>query len=614
MSTNDKDHRVNDRAALTLCMIVKNEERFLADCLRSVQGCLDEIIVVDTGSTDRTPEIAASFGARIYAHPWENDFSKHRNQSLQYARGEWILWMDADEALEPGGGSVIRNAIASEGTDSLMATMVCYFGNRTRESWNNAVKLFRNGVGIHFEGAVHNQVVGCRNTGFCPVKIYHYGYDAGPQAVRRKFERTSALLKKAIQDNPRDFRHHHDLAVSCASVRLHCKAIEEGLTAIRLYHENGNRDPNILWTHFVIASSCFNLGRMGQAREVSEAALRIQPDHLDSYFVLAAVCAAENDRNGFESAYSTYTDLCREFRENPESLAGLVVNKGSEKWRLDLEYASLLLREGHEDSAADLFTKVASECPDPEYACTAAIHAFRQAGRFALAERFLKAAEQRGTDPRQMAFEGAILDRLSGTRSAYLKKMEDLLQPRPGDTPEFLAALGMEGLKIPKYEQSESLLNEAVKGGYETPAVFTSLALACKYQGKVVQAREWNLKAIEMDPMDTRACVNLGHLSYELRDWQEARSWYSRAMEMDGFQKDVLLRLSLISLIDQDLPACVDYCDRLSQVLGIPLDMEIGSAKDLAVVYNAVADAFLKAGHTGLHEETAAFANALRIH
>jgi glycosyltransferase involved in cell wall biosynthesis len=296
-------------------MIVKNEERFLADCLKSIKRCVDEIIIVDTGSTDRTVQIAKSFGAEVYHHPWENDFSKHRNQSINYARGDWILWIDADEALEPDSGKVIRDAVKTNGIDSLMVTMVCYFSKRTRESWNNAIKLFRKGLGIHFEGRVHNQVVGCRQTGFCPVKIFHYGYDVDHLDIKRKFERTSTLLKKAIQEDPDNFRHHHDLAVSYSSVRLFRKAIEEGIIAIELYKKNGCSDSNILWTYFVVASSSFNINMIKHAERFAQEAITIDPEHFDSYFILAAVYAARKDWKRFREVYSKIDHLLKKYEE-----------------------------------------------------------------------------------------------------------------------------------------------------------------------------------------------------------------------------------------------------------------------------------------------------------
>ena len=82
-----------------LCMIVKNEKNYLSRCFNSGKNFVDEMIIVDTGSTDRTPEIAESYCARVYHHPSENNFSRHRTQSFSYSGADWILQLDADEKL-----------------------------------------------------------------------------------------------------------------------------------------------------------------------------------------------------------------------------------------------------------------------------------------------------------------------------------------------------------------------------------------------------------------------------------------------------------------------------------------------------------------------------------
>ena len=92
-------------------MIVKNEEKFLSQSLNSIKDHVDELIIVDTGSTDRTVEIAEGFGAKVYHHPWENDFSKHRNQSISYASGDWILIIDADEELDNESAPLVRKLV-----------------------------------------------------------------------------------------------------------------------------------------------------------------------------------------------------------------------------------------------------------------------------------------------------------------------------------------------------------------------------------------------------------------------------------------------------------------------------------------------------------------------
>jgi len=82
---------------LSICMIVRDEEESLPRCLESIKDIADEIIVVDTGSKDKTKEIALKYGAKIYDHPWEDNFSLHRNQALSYATKKFVLQIDADE-------------------------------------------------------------------------------------------------------------------------------------------------------------------------------------------------------------------------------------------------------------------------------------------------------------------------------------------------------------------------------------------------------------------------------------------------------------------------------------------------------------------------------------
>src|SRR5262245_26667700 len=87
--------------SVSLCMIVRDEEEVLGRCLASVADVVDEIIIVDTGSRDRTPAIARTFGARVEPFRWRDDFAAASNQSFSLATSDWILWLDADDVLLP---------------------------------------------------------------------------------------------------------------------------------------------------------------------------------------------------------------------------------------------------------------------------------------------------------------------------------------------------------------------------------------------------------------------------------------------------------------------------------------------------------------------------------
>ncbi|MBW1961906.1 MAG: glycosyltransferase [Deltaproteobacteria bacterium] len=599
--------------SLSLCMIVKNEERFLSDCLSSARHWVDEMVIVDTGSTDRTVNIAQSHGAKVYHHPWENDFSKHRNQSIRYATGDWILWLDADEALEPGAGDILRKWITEKDADSLAVTMVCYFANRSRQSWNNAIKVFKNGVGIHFEGAVHNQVVGYRRARFCPVKIYHYGYDTDQKTVWQKFKRTSSLLKEAIRKEPRNFRHHHDLAVCYASVRMYRKAIDQGLIAIERYKTNDGKDPNILWTYFVVASSYFNLGMMDQARKTAIKATCLNPDHLDSHFVLASIYARQKDRKKFEASYHRIARLLPKYFANPHLLEGLVVNKMGEKWRLDIHYGILWLVEGNKRKARQLLAKAIESAPDKQIAYRMAVIECRESGNLKLADEWLGKARKEGIRNPWITFEKALLMKASGNTGRYRILIAKLLRLKDIDDPELLAALGTEALKSGNFQDAESILSSAARNAYENPKVFTSLALACKYQGKIDDALRWNHRALEMEDTNEAALVNLGHLYFNMQAWDSAQHWYSKALHEHGPASDVLFRLSLLALMKEDFKGCVRFCNQLLDRLQISCNQVVVNLGDIAEIYRLIAGGFKAAGQPSLYLEAEQVAKTLKM-
>ena len=118
LSIDSKD----EAPTLSCCMIVRNEEQFLLQCLESIKDVVDEIIVVDTGSADRTVQIAGEFGAKVYHHPWNNDFSEARNVSLSYATCDWILIMDADEELEQEDGPLLLSLLKSDEYNAIFHT------------------------------------------------------------------------------------------------------------------------------------------------------------------------------------------------------------------------------------------------------------------------------------------------------------------------------------------------------------------------------------------------------------------------------------------------------------------------------------------------------------
>ena len=141
---------------LSLCMIVKNEEALLPTCLESVKDHVDEIVIVDTGSTDRTVEVATKYNAKIYHHPWENSFSKARNYSLKYATCDWILILDADEEISGNDAPRLKSLIRESSADLIYLQVLDKTTEGKIVSVLNSERLFKNHHGIRYDGIVHN--------------------------------------------------------------------------------------------------------------------------------------------------------------------------------------------------------------------------------------------------------------------------------------------------------------------------------------------------------------------------------------------------------------------------------------------------------------------------
>jgi tetratricopeptide (TPR) repeat protein len=217
-------------------MIAKNEERNLPRCLASVQGVVDEIILVDTGSTDKTVKVAQTYGARVFAHVWQDDFARARNASLEPATGDWILALDADEELEPDTRVRLRSVLEGTDADGLFVCQRNFLPPRALAAYGDVkyVRLFRRRPGFAYELPLHEQIVPSilRQQGRLAetdLVIWHYGY-AQPvvQGQENRLQRNVRVLEQALLSDPRN-------VFLCASLGLVYKqAGQEALAATHL--------------------------------------------------------------------------------------------------------------------------------------------------------------------------------------------------------------------------------------------------------------------------------------------------------------------------------------------------------------------------------------------
>lgn len=196
---------------ISLCMIVRNEEENVGKCLESIKDIVDEIIIVDTGSTDKTMEICKTYEAKIYEYKWKENFSDARNFSLKQASSSWILYLDADEALDIHRKHELQTYIQKNQGYFYTFPIINYVGNsKTEESYTlNQIRLIKNGCNIKFEGAIHENlniknIIEKEGMVHIPCPIYHYGYLQTIVKNKEKQKRNMGILRKEYSSNPSD--------------------------------------------------------------------------------------------------------------------------------------------------------------------------------------------------------------------------------------------------------------------------------------------------------------------------------------------------------------------------------------------------------------------------
>ncbi len=190
--------------ALSAALIVRDEERFLEGCLRSIAGLVDETVVVDTGSVDRSREIARDLGARLGEFPWTGDFAAARNHALDLARGAWILYIDADERVTAGDRAELDPLLGDPG----LAALTVRFRPITGFTRYREYRLFRNRPDLRFAGVIHETHVPAlldlcarekMGIAHSDVAIDHLGYDGD---ISHKHGRNLPLLRARLAADP----------------------------------------------------------------------------------------------------------------------------------------------------------------------------------------------------------------------------------------------------------------------------------------------------------------------------------------------------------------------------------------------------------------------------
>lgn len=252
--------KASQKGTLSLCMIVKNEEKYLLQCLKSVRDIVDEMIIVDTGSTDKTVDIARIFGAKIYDFPWTGDFAAARNESMKYATGNWILILDGDEVLSPLDFKELKELIHKKSSSPAAYTIATrnYITNVSIIGWvkntgeypeeagtgwvvSKKVRLLTRSRNVAFMNPVHETLEASLAKAGIPVRpcnivVHHYG-KLDVQKDLKKGEDYYLLGKIKYENDPTNTKYILELARQAQALGKHEEAIGLWLELITLFQK-----------------------------------------------------------------------------------------------------------------------------------------------------------------------------------------------------------------------------------------------------------------------------------------------------------------------------------------------------------------------------------------
>lgn len=270
------------RPTISLCMIVKNEEALLGQCLDSVVDVVDEMIIVDTGSTDKTVEIAESYGAKVYHHAWNGSFSEARNYGLQFATCDWILQLDADEALEKEDIPLVKKAVQTLDVDAVFVALL----NDSNEGWTKHYfqRLFRRGR-AKYDGIVHNQLTYDGEDVTTEIRVYHYGYNLDAQTMAAKYKRTENLLLRQIEEDPTNPFHHQNYIRILRAQKRHNDAVVEGRKALVMCRNRMSQNHKQMIS-FDLAYALNVSHRPEESETLCLSLLEQYPENIDLVFTL----------------------------------------------------------------------------------------------------------------------------------------------------------------------------------------------------------------------------------------------------------------------------------------------------------------------------------------
>jgi len=529
---------LRNRQTISACMIVKNEEELLPQCLNSIRNWVDEIIVVDTGSTDRTVEIAESFGARVFHQEWTKDFSFHRNYSIDQATGDWIFIIDADEEFVENDLASLRRSL-SQDKYRIISINVYNLDQDTGQvtSFLPSVRFFRRDAEFRYDGIVHNQLQYDLDEEILRlgIRLNHYGYNLSAEKMQRKMARSRELLEKQLTDDPDNCFVHFNYAQLLRSGAEKpdpetCRTIlKHAARAVELSSDDPFYGPSVgLMARHQLITTCIALKDYTAAEKRCFEALEIKPDYLDPLLSLAHIYVGRKQLDKAEEYYNKYLDTLSRYDESRETNNLIQIYLGyrhAALYGLGLIYLS----RGGIDEGLDYLLQCRREQPRFSDTNTRIARIYLDLRQTEKALEVIRGELDWHPESARALQQLAEYYAQTGDRSKTEQYLERAASLADGDIEVYKRA-AVFWMNQRDYNRAKGILEQALAVDVNDVECLKMICDAYYRAGNYEKATGSFEKYLNYRPDDAEAINDLANCYYKLEDYSRAEAGYTRAL------------------------------------------------------------------------------------
>ncbi|MBN1886201.1 MAG: tetratricopeptide repeat protein [Candidatus Krumholzibacteriota bacterium] len=563
------------RGSISLCMIVRDEAETIAATIGSARELVDEVIVVDTGSTDGTIAAARACGARVSRVDWTKDFAAARNASLDRASRDWILVLDADEELDAGGRKQIRAIVDGGEAGAYLLEQRTYTDDSATVGWrpcaggrmargalgffsSRQVRLFRNDGRIRYSREVHETVEPSLRAAREPLHeggaiVHHYGRTGPPGRIYRKYLLCRELGTGKLDADPENVKFVFELAVQFLALDRVDESLELADAGLAVEPDS--------WQFLNLRGlALLKRGDRAKALESFRAALNHEQNQPDLYNN-RGVALLDSDRpaealdclgkglaldDGNANLLRNAASACLALGRHEACLShadrSLAIDPYSPE--AHLLRAEALHGCGNDDEAAASLDSIRFLADTPFAVSFKAIHLFVRMGRAAPAAEALERIGRKHPAHEGLLFLEGKIREMNGDDEGALEAYERALASNPRRS-EVLNSLGCVHERRGRFEEAEGAFEEAHRLSPQDPQIETNLGIVVGKRGRSGEAERRLREAIARHPRFAPALNALGCLLANGGRFAEATVFFTDAVENDPENGPYYLNLGL---------------------------------------------------------------------